>query len=53
MISKALEGIKENIISILDIPVNNFIDKGKKVMSPVSEEISKKWSCVEEYMEGV
>ena len=53
MISKSLESIEENIISILDIPINKFIDKVKKVVFVVSEEIRKKHSCVEEDMEGV
>ena len=40
-ISKSLESIEENIISILDIPIKKFIDKGKRVQSTVIEEIRK------------
>ena len=53
MVSKLIEGIEENMRSILDSPVKKFIDKGKQVVSTVSEEISKKKSCVEEKMESV
>ena len=33
MISHALESIEENIKSIPDLPVRNFVDKGKEVIS--------------------
>ena len=47
MIYKALESIEENIRSILDVPVNKFIDKGKEVTSILSEGTSRKKSCAE------
>ena len=53
MISKALESIEENIRSILDVPVKKFIDKGKEVMSVLSEGTRRKHSCEEEDMECV
>ena len=53
MIYKYIESIGENIRSIIDVLVKKFIDKGKEVMSVLSEGTSKKQSCAEEDMECV
>ena len=51
MISQALENIEGNIKWILDLPVRKFVDKGKKVISKLSECTSKENSGEEKDME--